>query len=118
MFIWVVIAGEAKQSILSLSGEMDCFASLAIDKVVKLDPVHGFAAETTAATVILGASGFEVRIDDPGHRQRDHGGGSVDRPKAVHWGVVGDILIAWVLTIPAAAFIGGVSFLVLWRLFQ
>ena len=88
-------------------------------RVVKLDPVHGFAAETTAATVILGASHFGIPVSTTQViASAITGGGSVDRPKAVRWGIVGDILTAWILTIPAAAFIGGVTFTVLWRLFQ
>ena len=43
-------------------------------RVVKLDPVHGFAAETTAATIILGCvAGRRAGVDDPRHLDRDHG---------------------------------------------
>ncbi len=88
-------------------------------KVVKLDPVHGFAAETTAASVILGASHFGIPVSTTQViASAITGGGSVDRPKAVRWGVVGDILWAWVLTIPMAGFIGAVTFSVIWRLVQ
>jgi len=88
-------------------------------KVVKLDPVHGFAAETTAASVILGASHFGIPVSTTQViASAITGCGSVDRPKAVHWGVVGDILTAWIFTIPAAGLIGGVTFLVIFRIFQ
>jgi inorganic phosphate transporter, PiT family len=87
-------------------------------KVVKLDPVHGFAAETTAATVILGASHFGIPVSTTQViASAITGGGSVDRPKAVHWGVVGDIVTAWIFTLPAAGLIAGLSFAVLWAIF-
>ena len=78
---------------------------------MKLDPVHGFAAETTAASVILGASHFGIPVSTTQViASAITGCGSVDRPKAVHWGVVGDILTAWIFTIPAAGLIGAVTF--------
>jgi PiT family inorganic phosphate transporter len=88
-------------------------------KVVKLDPVHGFAAETTAATVILGASHFGAPVSTTQViGSAIMGVGSVDRPKAVHWGVARSIVTAWILTLPAAGLIGGLTFLVLWRVFS
>ena len=77
-------------------------------QVVKLDPVHGFAAETTAATIILGASHFGIPVSTThviasaimGVRLESTGS------QAVRWGVAGDIVIAWVLTIPAAGAVG------------
>ena len=87
-------------------------------KVVKLDPVHGFAAETTAATVILGASHFGMPVSTTQViTSAIVGVGSVDRVKAVHWGVVGDILVAWILTLPAAGLLAGGSYIVLWYVF-
>jgi PiT family inorganic phosphate transporter len=76
-------------------------------KVVKLDPIHGFAAETTAATIIFGASHFGMPVSTT-HviSSAIMGVGSSDRFSAVRWGVAGDIVVAWVLTIPAA---GGVA---------
>jgi PiT family inorganic phosphate transporter len=73
-------------------------------KVVKLDPVHGFAAETTAATIIIGASHFGMPVSTT-HviSSAIIGVGSSDRFSAVRWGVAGNIVIAWVLTIPASA---------------
>ncbi len=88
-------------------------------KVVKLDPVHGFAAETTAATVILGASHFGMPVSTTQViTSAIVGVGSVDRVKAVHWGVVGDILVAWILTLPAAGLLAGSSYLALWFVFR
>jgi PiT family inorganic phosphate transporter len=83
-------------------------------KVVRLDPVHGFAAETTAASIILGASHFGMPVSTT-HviSTAIMGVGSSDRPNAVHWGVVRGMMTAWVLTIPATALIAACAFLVL-----
>ena len=87
-------------------------------KVVKLDPVHGFAAETTAATVIFGASHFGIPVSTT-HviSSAILGVGSVDNPKAVRWGIAGNIAIAWVLTLPASGTVAALSFLLLRAVF-
>ncbi|MCK7467638.1 MAG: inorganic phosphate transporter [Desulfosudis oleivorans] len=71
-------------------------------KVIKLKPIHGFAAETSAAGVILTASHFGIPISTT-HiiSTAIMGVGSTLRLSAVKWGVVSNILGAWVLTIPA-----------------
>jgi len=83
-------------------------------RVVKLDPVHGFAAETTAATIILSASHVGVPVSTT-HviSTAIMGVGSVQRLSAVRWGIAGDILTAWVLTIPASAVVAGIAYLLL-----
>jgi PiT family inorganic phosphate transporter len=83
-------------------------------RVVKLDPVHGFAAETTAATLILGASHFGMPVSTT-HviSSAIIGVGASEGLGAIHWGVARGILVAWVLTIPAAAAMAGLAFLVL-----
>jgi inorganic phosphate transporter, PiT family len=83
-------------------------------KVVKLDPVHGFAAETTAATIILGASHFGIPVSTT-HviSTAIMGVGASDRFSAVRWGVAGDIVVAWVLTIPAAGLVAALAYVLL-----
>jgi PiT family inorganic phosphate transporter len=83
-------------------------------KVVKLDPVHGFAAETTAATIIFAASHFGMPVSTT-HviSSAIMGVGSSDRLSAVRWGVAGNIVIAWILTIPASALAAAISYVVL-----
>ena len=83
-------------------------------RVVKLDPVHGFAAETTAATIIFGASSLGMPVSTT-HviSSAIMGVGSSDRLSAVRWGVAGNIVMAWVLTIPASGLVAAVSYLVL-----
>jgi PiT family inorganic phosphate transporter len=83
-------------------------------KVVELEPIHGFAAETTAATVILGAAHFGMPVSTT-HviSSAIMGVGTSKGRHGVHWGVARSILVAWVVTLPAAATMGAVSWLVL-----
>ena len=83
-------------------------------RVVKLDPVHGFAAETTAASIIIVASHFGMPVSTT-HviSTAIMGVGTSDRIKAVRWGIARSIVTAWILTIPSAAIIAGASYLLL-----
>ncbi len=83
-------------------------------KVVKLDPVHGFAAETTAASIIFTASHFGMPVSTT-HviSSAIMGVGSTGRLSAVRWGVARSIVTAWVLTLPAAGVTAAVAYLVL-----
>jgi PiT family inorganic phosphate transporter len=83
-------------------------------KVVKLDPVHGFAAETTAATIIFGASQIGMPVSTT-HviSSAIMGTGSADRFNAVRWAVARNIGIAWVLTLPAAGITAAIAYVVL-----
>ena len=76
-------------------------------KMVKLQPVHGFAAETTAALVIHGASSLGVPVSTTHIISTSiMGVGATKRLSAVKWGVVERILWAWVLTLPVTALLG------------
>jgi PiT family inorganic phosphate transporter len=75
-------------------------------KMVKIQPVHGFAAETTAATVLSAAAHFGMPVSTT-HAITTSimGVGAAKRWSALKLGVVERILWAWVLTLPAAAFV-------------
>ena len=77
-------------------------------------PVHGFAAETTAATVIFGASHLGMPVSTT-HviSSAIMGVGSSDRFNAVRWGVARNIGVAWVLTLPAAGIVAALAYLLL-----
>ena len=83
-------------------------------KVVELEPIHGFAAETTAATVIFGAAHFGMPVSTT-HviSSAIMGVGTSKGVRGVHWGVARSILVAWVVTLPAAAMMGALAWLVL-----
>jgi PiT family inorganic phosphate transporter len=73
-------------------------------KITKLEPVGGFCAETAAATAIIGASLAGIPVSTT-HTITGAimGVGSTRRLSAVRWGVAGNIIWAWVLTIPVSA---------------
>ena len=75
-------------------------------KMVRLQPVHGFAAETTAASIILFASHWGIPLSTT-HviSSAIMGVGATKRLSAVKWGIVGRMVWAWVLTIPVTAFV-------------
>lgn len=76
-------------------------------KLVKLQPVQGFAAETTAACVILSASAFGVPVSTTHVISTSiMGVGATKRLSAVKWGVVERIVWAWVLTLPVTGLLG------------
>lgn len=83
-------------------------------KIFKLEPVHGFASETSAALVISGASLLGAPISTT-HTITAciFGVGSTKRLTAVRWGVAGHLIIAWVLTIPASRSSAACSFFLL-----
>jgi PiT family inorganic phosphate transporter len=76
-------------------------------KMVKMQPVHGFAAETTAALIIHGASTLGVPVSTTHVIATSiMGVGATKRFSAVKWGLVGRIVWAWVLTLPVTGLLG------------
>jgi PiT family inorganic phosphate transporter len=83
-------------------------------KIFKLEAVHGFAAETAAAVVISGASLIGAPISTTHTISTSIlGVGASKRLSAVRWGIAGNMVIAWVLTIPAAAGMAAACFWIL-----
>ena len=80
-------------------------------RIIKMDPAQGFAAQGVGAAVILSAShvGFPLSTT---HVMSGGimGAGAAKRFSAVRWGVAGNIVVAWVLTLPAAAIVGGATY--------
>jgi PiT family inorganic phosphate transporter len=111
--LWVILLAATAISMGTAIGGWRIIRTMGT-RVVKLDPVHGFAAETTAATIIFGASHLGMPVSTT-HviSTAIMGVGSTGRLSAVRWGVARSILIAWVLTIPAAGFTAAVAYLVL-----
>ncbi len=86
-------------------------------RITRLRPVGGFCAETAGALVILGATSIGVPVSTT-HTITGSivGVGATNRLSGVRWGLAGRIVWAWVLTIPAAATIAAVSYLILAKL--
>ena len=85
-------------------------------KVAKLKPVDGFAAESSAAATLAISSGFGIPVSTT-HTITGAimGVGSIRRFSAVRWGVARSIVCAWILTIPAAAAISAIAYLLVGR---
>ena len=81
-------------------------------RIIKMDPAQGFAAQSAGAAVILSAShvGFPLSTTQVDLRRRSWARGPRKRLSAVRWGVAGNIATAWVLTLPAAAAVGALTF--------
>jgi PiT family inorganic phosphate transporter len=111
--LWVILLAATAISFGTAAGGWRIIRTMG-QRVVKLDPVHGFAAETTAATIIFTASHFGMPVSTT-HviSSAIMGVGSSDRFSAVRWGVAGNIVVAWILTIPASGAIAWLSYLVL-----
>jgi len=111
--LWVIILAAGAISFGTAAGGWRIIRTMG-SKVVKLDPVHGFAAETTAASIIFGASTLGMPVSTT-HviSSAILGVGSSDRFRAVHWGVARRIGIAWVLTLPASGIVAALAYLVL-----
>jgi len=111
--IWVKVACAVAMAAGTYSGGWRIIHTLG-SKVIKLDPIHGFAAETSAASVIQLATHFGIPVSTT-HTitAAIMGTGSTQRLSAVRWGVAGNIVTAWVLTLPAAGLIAGLAYLVL-----
>ena len=111
--LWVIILAASAISLGTAAGGWRIIRTMGT-KVVKLDPVHGFAAETTAATVIFGASQLGMPVSTT-HviSSAILGVGSSDRLKTVRWSVARSIVTAWILTLPASGLTAGLAYIVL-----
>ena len=109
---WVVISSATAISLGTYVGGWRIIKTMG-SRIHKMDAAQGFAAQGSGATVILAAShvGFPLSTT---HTITGAviGSGAAKRLSAVRWGVAGNILVAWVLTLPGAAVIGGLTYLV------
>ena len=112
---WVIVIAASAISLGTAIGGWRIMHTMG-HRVVKLEPVHGFAAETTAATVIITAATLGMPVSTT-HviSSAIMGVGSARGVRGVRWGVARNILAAWVITIPAS---GGVAALVWFLLHQ
>jgi inorganic phosphate transporter, PiT family len=111
--IWVVLIAHAAIGLGTLSGGWRIIHTMG-QKITRLQPVGGFAAETGGAIAIFSATILGVPVSTT-HTITGSiiGVGSTKRLSAVRWGVAGRIVWAWILTIPASAMIAAVAFFIL-----
>ncbi|MFD9949916.1 anion permease [Nonomuraea sp. NPDC059023] len=111
---WVILAAAGAISLGTYAGGWRIMRTLG-RRIIALDPPQGFAAESAAATVLYGAAiGFGAPISTT-HTITSAimGVGATKRLSAVRWGVAGNIVTAWILTIPAAALVAALSYFAL-----
>jgi inorganic phosphate transporter, PiT family len=110
---WVVLAAHTAIGLGTLAGGWRIIHTMG-SKITKLQPVGGFAAETSAALSILIATQTGVPVSTT-HAITGAivGVGATRRLSAVRWGVAGQIVWAWILTIPAAFFIAAGTYTIL-----
>jgi inorganic phosphate transporter, PiT family len=111
---WVILAAALSIAFGTYFGGWRIIRTLGT-KVIHIDPIHGFTADTTAASVIYSAGhffGFPISTTQV-ITASIMGTGATGRLSAVKWCVAGNIAWAWVLTLPAAAAVAaGVYFLI------
>jgi inorganic phosphate transporter, PiT family len=107
---WVVIVSAAAIALGTYAGGWRIIRTVGA-RIIKMDSAQGFAAEAAGAAVILVSSHFGYPLSST---QVISGGvmgaGAAKRLSAVRWGVAGDIVAAWILTLPAAAALGGLAY--------
>jgi PiT family inorganic phosphate transporter len=108
--LWVILMAHAAIALGTLSGGWRIIHTMG-SKITKLQPVGGFAAETAGAISLFTATHLGVPVSTT-HTITGAiiGVGSIRRLSAVRWGVAGRIVWAWILTIPASAFISAVTY--------
>lgn len=99
--LWVIGLCAIAMGLGTAMGGWRVIKTLGVN-MLKLEPVHGFAAETSATAIILGASTLGLPVSTT------HvistcimGVGATRRLSAVKWGIAGKILLAWIFTLPA-----------------
>jgi len=107
---WVVVSAATAIAAGTYVGGWRIIRTMGM-RIIKMDPPQGFAAQGAGAAVILSAShvGFPLSTT---HVMSGAimGAGAAKRLSAVRWGVAGNIVVAWVLTLPAAAAVGALTY--------
>jgi PiT family inorganic phosphate transporter len=115
--IWVMVCCYSAMGLGTMFGGWRIVRTMG-QKITKLKPVGGFCAETGGAMTLFLASALGVPVSTT-HTITGAivGVGSTQRASSVRWGVAGNIVWAWIFTIPAAAFMAGICYWVSLGLF-
>ncbi len=107
---WVILSCYTAIAMGTLFGGWRIVKTMG-QRLTKLKPVHGFCAETGGAVTLFVATVFGIPVSTT-HTITGAivGVGATQRASAVRWGVAGSIVWAWVLTIPATAFVAAVAY--------
>jgi PiT family inorganic phosphate transporter len=98
--VWVIFTAAFAMGLGTFMGGWKVIKTIGM-KMLKLQPIHGFAAETSSTLIILGASHFGLPVSTT-HviSTAILGVGATQRLSAVRWGIAGKIVLAWVFTLP------------------
>jgi PiT family inorganic phosphate transporter len=108
--IWVIIACATTMALGTAAGGWRIIRTMG-HKIMRLDPVNGFAAETSGASVILVSSYFGMPVSTTHVLAGSiFGVGASKGLRTVRWTVAQRMVTAWVLTIPAAATVGAITY--------
>jgi PiT family inorganic phosphate transporter len=116
--VWVILAAHAAIALGTMAGGWRIVKTMG-QRITKLRPFGGFCAETSGAITLFISSHFGIPVSTT-HTITGAitGVGVAHRVSAVRWGIAGRIVWAWVLTIPAAAGIAGLCYIVLHALLR
>jgi PiT family inorganic phosphate transporter len=108
--LWVVLSCQAAMALGTLFGGWRIVHTMG-SKITRLTPVQGFCAETGGAITLFLATGLGVPVSTT-HTITGAiiGVGAARRTSAVRWGIAGNIVIAWIVTLPAAALIAALAY--------
>lgn len=111
--LWVIMSCAGAIALGTFAGGKKIIKTMGT-KIIRISPLQGFAAETAGALTIMGASHFGVPVSTT-HciNACIMGVGASKRVSAVRWGVAGNIMVAWVLTIPLSGAMAFVMMLAL-----
>jgi PiT family inorganic phosphate transporter len=107
---WVVLSCQIAMGLGTLIGGWRIVRTMG-SRITRLKPVQGFCAETAGAATLYLATSFGVPVSTT-HTITGAitGVGAARRVSAVRWGVAGSIVVAWIITLPAAAAIGALFY--------
>jgi PiT family inorganic phosphate transporter len=107
---WVVLSSAAAIALGTYSGGWRIIRTMGT-RIIKMDPAQGFAAQSSGASVLFSATALGYPLSTTQVISGAvMGAGAAKSVSAVRWGIAGNIAVAWVLTIPAAAMIGAVAY--------
>ncbi len=107
---WVAILSLSVISLGTLSGGMKIVKTMGM-KLTHLKPIGGFSAETAGAITLYGATSLGIPVSTTQTiAGAIMGVGTTRRFSAVRWGVAGNIILTWILTIPMSAVLGGLTY--------
>ena len=103
---WIIVSAAVVMGLGTSIGGWRVIRTLGL-RLTKLEPVHGFAAETGAAAVITGAGFLGIPVSTT-HAigSAIMGVGATERLSAVRWGVAGQVVLAWIFTWPSCMVLG------------